>query len=118
MPPRPANLAIPGHKMLSPLACLPLAFRFYHMRKTIDAGNVKANGKIPPFQTKFDQAVEMPPEISAVFPDTPLFVVTDNRFGNDGLFKPMRKAIGQHMHILSRLRVCLATIKDRVTANA
>ena len=86
-------------------ACLPLAFRFYHMRKTIDAGNVKVNGKTPSFQTKFDQAVEMLPEISAAFPGTPLLVVTDSWFGNDGLFKPMRKTIGQHCHMLSRLRV-------------
>jgi len=86
-------------------ACLPLAFRFYHMKKTIDAGKVKINGKIPPFQKKFVQAVEMLSEISIAFRDIPLLVVTDSWFGNDGLFKPMRKTIGQHTHILSRLRV-------------
>lgn len=84
-------------------ACLPLAFRFYHMKKTIDAGKVK--GKTPPFQTKYAQAVEMLSKISAAFRDTPLLVVADSWFGNNGLFKPMRKTIGQHMHILSRLRV-------------
>lgn len=75
------------------------------MRKTIDAGNVKVNGKTPSFQTKFNQAVEMLPEISAAFPDTLLLIVTDSWFGNDGLFTPMRKTIGQHCHILARLRV-------------
>jgi len=33
-------------------ACLPLAFRFYHMKKTIDAGEVEINGKAPRFQKK------------------------------------------------------------------
>ncbi|MEN8173654.1 MAG: transposase, partial [Chloroflexota bacterium] len=86
-------------------ACLPLAFRFYHMKKTIDAGNVTVNGNTLPFQTKFEQAIEMLSKIADAFPDTPLLIVTDSWFGNDGLFKPMRKTIGQHCHILSRLRV-------------
>ena len=86
-------------------ACLPLAFRFYHMKKTIDAGKIQINGKAPSFQTKYVQAVEMLSKISTAFRDTPLLVVADSWFGNDGLLKPMRKTIGQHMHILSRLRV-------------
>jgi hypothetical protein len=86
-------------------ACLPLTFRFYHMKKTIDAGNVQINGKSLPFRTKFEQAVEMISQITDAFCDTPLLIVTDSWFGNDGLFKPMRKTIGQHCHILSRLRV-------------
>jgi len=86
-------------------ACLPLAFRFYHMKKDIDAGNVKMNGKKLSFQTKFEQAVEMLSEISDAFRDSPVLVVTDSWFGNDGLFKPMRNIVGQHCHILSRLRI-------------
>ena len=86
-------------------ACLPLAFRFYHMKKDIDAGNVTINGKKLPFQTKFEQAVEMLSEISDAFRGLPVLVVTDSWFGNDGLFKPMRNVVGQHCHILSRLRV-------------
>nr|WP_256325064.1 transposase [Nitrosomonas sp. Nm132] len=86
-------------------ACLPLAFCFYHMKKTIVAQKVRIDGKIPLFQTKFEQAIEMLPEISAAFPGTPLLIVTDSWFGNDGLFKPMRKTVGQHCHMLSRLRV-------------
>lgn len=86
-------------------ACLPWALRFYHMKKTIEAGNVKINSKTVPFQTKFDQAVEMLCNISKAFRDTPLLVVTDSWFGNDGLFKPLRKSVGKHCHILSRLRV-------------
>lgn len=93
-------------------ACLPLAFRFYHMKKTIDAGNIKISGKDVPFQTKFEQAVEMLSQIADAFRDTPLLIVTDSWFGNNGLFKPMRKTIGQHTHILSRLRVN-ASLFDR-----
>ena len=86
-------------------AWLPLAFRFYHMKKTIAAGKVKINGKAPLFQTKYAQAVEMLSKISMTFRDTPLLIITDSWFGNDGLFKPMREVVGQHTHILSRLRV-------------
>ena len=112
--PRPINQNIPGQQnvvSINPLkivkgrwTCLPLAFRFYHMKKTIDAGNVKINGKTPSFQTKFDQAIEILPDISAAFPDTPMLVVADSWFGNDGLFKPMRKIVWKYTHILSRLR--------------
>ena len=86
-------------------ACLPLVFRFYHMKKEIDAGNVKMDRKTLPFQTKFEQAVEMLSKVSASFPGSPVLVVTDSWFGNDGLFKPMRNIVGQQCHILSRLRV-------------
>jgi DDE superfamily endonuclease len=85
--------------------CLPLAFRFYHMKKTIDAGKVKINGKVPLFQTKYAQAVEILSRISTAFRDRPLLIIADSWFGNDGLFKPMREVVGQHTHILSRLRV-------------
>jgi hypothetical protein len=47
----------------------------------------------------------MLPEISAAFPGTPLLIVTDSWFGNDGLFKLMRKTVGQHTHILSSYAV-------------
>ena len=53
-------------------ACLPLAFRFYHMKKTIDAGKIQINGKAPSFQTKYVQAVEMLSKISTAFRDTGL----------------------------------------------
>jgi len=86
-------------------ACLPLAFRFYHMKKTIDADDVKIRGKAVPFQSKFEQAVEMLSDIAEAFRDIPLLIVTDSWFGNDGLFKPMRKTVGAHCHLLSRLRV-------------
>ena len=85
-------------------ACLPLAFCFYHMKKTIATGKVKINGKALPFQTKFEQAVAMLKKIAESF-SVPILVITDSWFGNNGLFKPMRKAIGLRCHMLSRLRV-------------
>ena len=36
---------------------------------------------------------------------TRLLVVTDSWFGNNGLFKPLRAALGPRVHLLSRLRV-------------
>lgn len=84
---------------------LPMAFRFYHMEKTIAAGKVKINQQAVLFQSKFEQAIDMIAQISAVFVGTPILIVTDSWFGNNGLFKPLRITIGQHCHILSRLRV-------------
>jgi IS4 transposase len=86
-------------------AFLPMAFRFYHMQKTIEAGKVKINRQAVLFQSKFEQTIDMLADLSVVFIDTPILIVTDSWFGNNGLFKPLRKIIGQHCDILSRLRV-------------
>jgi hypothetical protein len=75
------------------------------MKKTIDEGRVQIDGKTLLFRTKFEQAVEMLCQISECFANIPILVVNDSWFGNDDLFKPMRKTIGQYAHILSRLRV-------------
>ncbi len=85
-------------------ACLPMAFRYYHMQKTIDAGQVMIKGKVPAFQTKFEQAVEMLCEIAKALPGRSFLIVTDSWFGNNGLFKPMRQALGITANLLSRLR--------------
>jgi hypothetical protein len=92
-------------------AYLPMAFRFYHMKKIIEAGLVKIKGRTPAFQTKFAQAVEMLGEIAKAFSGKAILVVTDSWFGNNGLFKPMRLLIGNRAHLLSRLRVN-ATLYD------
>ena len=97
-------------------ACLPLAWCFYHMKKTIEAGQVKINGKHLPFKTKFEQAVEMIGQINSAFANRPVLIITDSWFGNDGLFKPLRQQIGSHCHILSRLRVN-ATLFDHPAAH-
>ena len=88
-------------------ACLPLAFRFYLPEKSIKAKtlNVTQGGKVPPFQTKLVQAAAMIIEIAACFAGAPVLVVTDSWFGNNGLFKPVRQALGVQFHLLSRLRV-------------
>ncbi|MBN4053175.1 transposase, partial [bacterium AH-315-L15] len=86
-------------------ACLPLAFCFYHMKKTIADGKVTVKGKALPFQTKFEQAVAMFSKIAETFSGIPILVITDSWFGNNGLFKPLRNTIGLHCHMLSRLRV-------------
>jgi len=88
-------------------ACLPLAFRFYLPKKTIEAKTrtVKKGGKVVPFQTKLAQAAAMILEIAGDFAGVPVLVVTDSWFGNNGLFKPVREALGLQFHLLSRLRV-------------
>ena len=88
-------------------ACLPLAFRFYLPQKAIEAQtlNVKTGGKVPPFETKLAQASAMIITIASHFAGVPVLVVTDSWFGNNGLFKPVREALGMQFHLLSRLRV-------------
>ncbi len=88
-------------------ACLPLAFRFYLPKKAIEAKtiNVTKGGKVPSFQTKLAQAAAMIIEIASCFAGVPVLVVTDSWFGNNGLFKPVREALGLQFHLLSRLRV-------------
>jgi len=87
-------------------ACLFLDFRFYLPKKTIEAEKetAKINGAVVPFQTKLAQAAQMLIAIANFFSTSPLLVVTDSWFGNQGLWKPVRKAIGERFHILSRLR--------------
>jgi hypothetical protein len=88
-------------------AQLPLAFRFYLPKKAIEAKtiNVTKGGKVAPFQTKLAQAAAMIIEIASCFGGAPVLVVTDSWFGNNGLFKPVREALGLQFHLLSRLRV-------------
>jgi len=88
-------------------ACLPLAFRFYLPQKSIKAKtlNVTKGAEVVPFQTKLAQAAVMIIEIASYFAGVPVLVVTDSWFGNNGLFKPVRQALGLQFHLLSRLRV-------------
>lgn len=87
-------------------ACLPLACRFYLPQSAINnkSNNMKRQGSIPTFKTKLAQAVEMLESVAKFFTKPIILVVTDSWFGNNGLFKPARKAIGQRFHLLSRLR--------------
>ncbi len=85
-------------------ACLPLSFRFFHQRKEIESNNVSYRGKTVDFQSKHEQAVSMISEVAAVFSETDIIVVTDSWFGNNGIWKPLRKKLGKRVHMISRLR--------------
>jgi len=82
-------------------ACLPLNYRFYHMKKSI--AQMAGKSKIK-FESKLDQAVQMITEIADVFTNTAIVVVTDSWFGNNGLWKPLNEKLGQRIHMISRLR--------------
>ncbi len=85
--------------------CLPVAFRFYLMKKMIDAQSVTAQkaGRSIPFQTKMTQAVEMLQSVATAFTGHPVLVVADSWFGNAGLWKPLA-ASAFEFQVLSRLR--------------
>jgi transposase len=74
-------------------ACLPLSWCFYRLQKEIKEG----------FKTKLEQVAEMTLELSSIFKG-PLLLVVDNWFGNAKLFEPLRKRLGERIHLLSRLR--------------
>jgi len=86
-------------------SCLPLAFRFYFMKKDIDAqkATTKKAGATVAFQSKMEQAVEMLISLASQFVGTPILVVADSWFGNDGLYRPLSQSEFE-FHILSRLR--------------
>jgi len=84
--------------------CLPLAFEYYFMKKDLEAKAVRIGKASIPFRTKFAQATHMLNRLANVFLEVPLLVVTDSWFGNNGLLKPLREAIGARVHLLSRLR--------------
>jgi hypothetical protein len=85
-------------------ACLPLSSAFHHFEKDIATNKPTYRGKEIVFKTKYRHAVDMLKNIVAKFPASPLLVVADSWFGNNGLWAPMRKEIGKQCHILSRLR--------------
>jgi len=87
-------------------ACLPLAHRFYLSKKAIasKSDNMNIPDKSTLFQTKLQQAAEMIIQLAHHFVGVPVTVVCDSWFGNDGLFKPVRKHLGDAFHLLSRLR--------------
>jgi len=90
-------------------ACLPLAFRFYLMEKDIAAAqkdpensNARFRGKLMMFESKFEQAAQMLQELYQWY-RTPVLVVADSWFGNNGLWSRLNGA-GEQFHLLSRLR--------------
>ena len=85
-------------------ACLPLSWRFYHLKKSIEKINRSLNGPKVVFETKLTQAVEMITDIAEAFGQTRIVTITDSWFGNNGLFKPLHKRLGTRFHMVSRLR--------------
>lgn len=85
--------------------CLPLAFRFYFMIKDIQAQAITTQvaGKVAVFQSKMEQAVDMLIALASQFSETPILVVADSWFGNDGLWRPLNDS-DFDFHLLSRLR--------------
>lgn len=95
-------------KVKSRWACLPLDFRFYMMKKDIDAKslNAKRKGLVVPFENKMEQAAAMLKDVYAYF-QQPVLVVTDSWFGNDGLWSRLERGAAGCFHLLSRMRTNL-----------
>jgi len=85
-------------------ACLPLSFRFYHLKKSIENSKRMLSKSVIEFETKFEQAANMITDIAGAFGQTRILTITDSWFGNSGLWKPLHKKLGQRFHMISRLR--------------
>ena len=85
-------------------ACLPLSHRYYHLKKEIKKNRPTYNGKEIEFQSKHEQAVDMLTDVAAEFREANIIVVTDSWFGNNGMWKPLRKELSERVHMISRLR--------------
>ncbi len=85
-------------------ACLPLSFRFYHLKNNIEKMNQLSKGTSIEFETKLDQAADMIIGIAGTFCQAPILTITDSWFGNNGLWKPLRNNLGKRFHMISRLR--------------
>jgi len=85
-------------------ACLPLSYRFYHLKKSIENRKRMLSKPVIEFETKLDQAVHMITDIAGAFDQASILTITDSWFGNNGLWKPLHKKLGQRFHIVSRLR--------------
>jgi hypothetical protein len=85
-------------------ACLPLNYRFYHLKKNIENTKRMLSKPVIEFETKLDQAVHMITDIAGAFGQTSILTITDSWFGNNGLWKPLHKSLGQRFHMVSRLR--------------
>jgi hypothetical protein len=70
-------------------ACLPLTWRFYHLKKHIENLNRGLSGPRIEFETKLAQAFDMITGIAEAFGQTRIITITDSWFGNNGLFKPL-----------------------------
>ena len=84
-------------------ACLPLSYRFYHLKKSIARMHRDGGPKLV-FTSKLAMAVDMITDIAASFGHTRIIVTTDSWFGNNGLWKPLHDRLGIWIDMISRLR--------------
>ena len=84
-------------------ACLPVAHRFYHPKDELKKQEIRVGKDKLDFQTKLDQSVDMLTEIHRSY-KRPILCVADSWFGNNGLWAPVRKKLGDEVNLLSRLR--------------
>ena len=85
-------------------ACLPLSYRFYHLKKTIEKRKQALSKPKIEFETKLGQAADMIIDIADAFRKKPIIAMTDSWFGNNGLWKPLHQKLGQRFNMISRLR--------------
>ena len=81
-------------------ACLPLTWRFYHLKKHLENLHRFLNEPRIEFETKLAQAVDMITDIAGAFGQTRIMTITVSWFGNNGLFKPLRNQLGRRLHII------------------
>ena len=84
-------------------ACLPLTFRFYHLKRDLDSRPLSLGKQKVPFKTKPQQAVTMWVEIADFYKEVKMINMADSWFGNHSLFRPLREKIGSRFHLISRL---------------
>jgi hypothetical protein len=85
-------------------SCIPMAFALYLRRASLSQACIRLRGKALVFRTKFEQAVAAIVRLAETFCETPVLVVADSWFGNNGLLKPLAAQLGERVHLLSRLR--------------
>jgi hypothetical protein len=85
-------------------ACLPLSQRYYFPKDEISKNKPVFKSEVIPFQNKHQQAVDMLAVVGKEFSGQGILVVADSWFGNQGLWKPLRKELGKRANLLSRLR--------------
>ncbi len=85
-------------------ACLPLSYRYYHLKKDIEQNSPTHGGKEIKFKSKHKQAVDMVADVAGQFSESNIIVVADSWFGNNGMWKPLRCELGDRIHMISRLR--------------
>ena len=75
-------------------ACLPLSYRFYHLKKSIEKMNRDGSRPKITFESKLAKAATMVTDIAETFGRTHITLVTDSWFGNNGLWKPLHDQLG------------------------